>query len=78
MHFEVHRLHNESNSFMKLNSYIFKEKLIKGETISKATNNFLSSPKTWMKLTILKKEEAQDSDFRSLFGFGFLRELRTP
>ena len=36
MHFEVHRLHNEANFFMKLNSYIFK-KIIKNETISKAS-----------------------------------------
>ena len=78
MHFEVHRLHNEANSFMKSNSYIFQKNFIKGETISKASNNLLNSPKTWTKLTILSKEEAQDSEFRSYFVFGFLGKLRTP
>ena len=42
--------------------------ITKGETISKASNNFLNSPKTWTKLTILSKEEAQVSELRSFFG----------
>ena len=40
----------------------------KGQTISKANYAFLNSSIKQTKLTILSKEEAQDSEFRSLFG----------
>ena len=40
----------------------------KGQTISKANYGVLNSPKKRTKLTILSKEEAQDSEFRSFFG----------
>ena len=39
----------------------------KGEIISKANYGFLNSTKKRTKLTILSKEEAQDSEFRSFF-----------
>ena len=40
----------------------------KGQKISKANYGFLNSPKKQTKLTILSKEDAQDSEFRSFFG----------
>ena len=40
----------------------------KGQTISRANYVFLNSPKKRTKLTILTKEDAQDSEFRSFFG----------
>ena len=46
---------------------------IKGQNISKANYGFLNSPKKGTKLTILSKEDPQDSEFRSFFG-----ELKTP
>ena len=46
---------------------------IKGQKISKANYGFLNSPKKGTKLTILSKEDPQDSELRSFFG-----ELRTP
>ena len=46
----------------------------KGQTILKANYGFLNSPKKQTKLTILSKEDAQDSySFRS-----FWEELRKP
>ena len=41
---------------------------IKGQNISKANYGFLNSPKKGTKLTILSKEDPQDSEFRSFFG----------
>ena len=40
----------------------------KGQTIPKAKYVFLNSPKKRTNLTILNKEEAQDSEFCSFFG----------
>ena len=40
----------------------------KGQTISKANYAFLNSSIKQMKLTILSKEVAQDSEFCSFFG----------
>ena len=40
----------------------------KGQPISRANYVFLNSPKKLTKLTILTKEDAQDSEFRSFFG----------
>ena len=53
--------------------YVFRKRLwlhcdCKGQTISKANYGFLNShKKTERKLTMLSKEEAQDSEFRSFF-----------
>ena len=44
----------------------------KGKKISKENYGFLNSPKKRTKLTILSKEDTQDSEFHSFFG-----ELRT-
>ena len=60
-------------------SIIFSKKIIilfvkyfcifnKGQTISKANYGVLNSSKKRTKLTILSKEDAQDSEFRSFFG----------
>jgi hypothetical protein len=38
----------------------------KGETISKANYDLINSSKKRTKFTILSKEDAQDSEFRSL------------
>ena len=40
----------------------------KGQTISKVNYGILNSSTKQSKLTILSKEEAQDSEFRSFFG----------
>ena len=48
--------------------------LKKGQTIPNANFGFLNSSKKRTKLTILSKEDAQDSELRSIF----LEELRTP
>ena len=40
----------------------------KGQKISKANYDILDSPKKEMKLTILIKEDPQDSEFRLFFG----------
>ena len=42
--------------------------LSKGQKISKANHGVLNSPKKRTKLTILSREDAQDSEFRSFFG----------
>ena len=42
--------------------------LKKGQTIPKANFGFLNSSKKRTKLTILRKEDAQDSELRSFFG----------
>ena len=42
--------------------------LAKGRTISKANYGAINSPKKRTKLTILTREDAQDSKFRSFFG----------
>ena len=42
--------------------------LAKGRTISKANYGALNSPKKRTKLTILSKENSQDSEFGSFFG----------
>ena len=46
----------------------------KGQTISKANYGALNFPKKRTKLTILSREDAQDSEFCSFFG----GEFRTP
>ena len=50
------------NFFHKVNE------LKKGQTIPKANFGFLNSSKKRTKLTILSKEDAQDSEFCSFFG----------
>jgi hypothetical protein len=42
--------------------------MTKGQTILKENYGFLNSPKKRTKLTILSKESAQDSEFRSFLG----------
>ena len=50
--------------FSKIRNFI---KNTKGQTISNASYDFLNSPKKRKKHTILSKEHAQDSEFRSFF-----------
>ena len=48
--------------------YVARRRLDKGQKISKANYGFLNSPKKRTKLTILSKEDPQDSEFCSFFG----------
>ena len=56
--------------------------LPKGQTISKVNYGALNSPKKRTKLTILSREDAQDSKFRMYFGriedtINYFRDLLT-
>ena len=54
-------------------TYVHVYESSKGQTISKVNYDFLNYRKKRTALTILSKEEAQDSELRSILG-----ELSTP
>ena len=51
-----------------IEDFYAQECTCKGQTIPKAKYGFLNSSKKRTKLTILGKEDAQDSEFRPFFG----------
>ena len=60
---------NNQGTLVELQSFFYsKLASSKGQTISKGNHGFLNSSKKWTKLTILSREDAQNSGVCSFFG----------